>query len=116
MTIPDSKCLSKYAIKDSFDPNRNGPICLTPKEIAATAIGANPGQTVPVDTKLCPSGWAHASADPPDEYGDVPQCVTLDEANSFRTQTTLTPNANVNRNTNPTTRMAGNIHVKIHEL
>jgi hypothetical protein len=110
ISIPDVECASKYARQDSFDPERGGPICLTEEEVAMGVAGGNPGQTIP--EPKCPSGYARASAEPPDEYGDVPVCLTVDEAESYRHFTSLTPNANQQDET----KMTGNINVRIHEF
>jgi hypothetical protein len=107
---PDEACPSGYARQDSFDPVRNGPICLTDHEVQQTTPGGNPGQTVPISTTDCPSGFAHASSTR-GAYDSVPVCLTIEEASDFRRRTALTPHV-----VPKSTRLSGRIDVKIHEF
>ena len=109
--MPDLTCDSGYARQNTFDPERQGPICLTKEEIQQTASGGNPGATIP--DKRCASGYAYASAEKATTYGSNPVCVTVDELSEFKRRTALTPNVDGSLKE---TRLAGRVDVKIHEF
>ena len=109
--MPDLTCDSGYARQNTFDPERQGPICLTKEEIQQTASGGNPGATIP--DKRCASGYAYASAEKATTYGSNAVCVTVDELSEFKRRTALTPNVDGSLKE---TRLAGRVDVKIHEF
>lgn len=122
VAVPDAECKSGYARAGSFDPDRQGPFCLTEHEVSGTLPG-----TAPASTKkraACPSGWAWSGVIAPE--GGHELCLTAREVAEAASQKDLKgspskathaigQDGSKKKDEEGTVRLQGHVNVNIRE-
>ena len=109
--IPDSTCSSGYARKNSFDPDRQAPFCISEQELAVTT-GKLPAAVV--EEPACPSGYGRSGTFDPERDGPV--CIKESELPSLLGTSPLTTTKTAKKANLHETVLRGSLAVHIQEF